>query len=152
MVRGNGEMMAKEGHGVGVKRGREGLATVAEGQRSAIIPRDERGQKVTCTTECLLIAPMPRWRRWQLMVSYQSRRKGMAGSATRSLTQQASSHVLSSGIKENTIVLTKSKSHFLKTAPAAILTVLMIADKASQEGIQFFSRRSGVLVMTIAMY
>ncbi|GFZ01931.1 hypothetical protein Acr_15g0005400 [Actinidia rufa] len=65
------------------------------------------GQKVTCTAEYFLIAPMPRWRRWQLMISYQPRRRVMAGLVTCLLTQQASSHVLSSSIKEHTIVLTK---------------------------------------------
>ncbi|GFS39943.1 hypothetical protein Acr_00g0065740 [Actinidia rufa] len=73
---------------------------LSEGQRPVIIPRDDRGQKITCTTEYLLTAPMPRWRRRQLMISYQLRRRDMAESATHSLTQQASSHVLSLGIKE----------------------------------------------------
>ncbi|GFZ19922.1 O-Glycosyl hydrolases family 17 protein [Actinidia rufa] len=45
-------------------------------------------------------------------------------------TQQASSHTLSSGIKENTVVLTESR--FSETAPAAILTIVVLAGKTSQ--------------------
>ncbi|GFY80471.1 homolog of CFIM-25 [Actinidia rufa] len=109
-----------------------GLRTCVEavilGQWPAIIPKDDRGQKVTCTAECLLTAPMPRWRRRQLMVSYQPRRKGMAESATHSLKQQTSSHVLSSGIKENTVVLCSHR------APAAVLTVLVLTEVSRSGG------------------
>ncbi|GFY96240.1 hypothetical protein Acr_11g0005460 [Actinidia rufa] len=58
------------------------------GEVTTMIPRDDRGQKVTCTDERLLTTLIPRWRRRQLMVSYRSRRRGVAGKARRSGAQE----------------------------------------------------------------
>ncbi|PSR88326.1 DEAD-box ATP-dependent RNA helicase [Actinidia chinensis var. chinensis] len=83
-------------------------------------------REITTTDECSPeLSPLlsPRHR-------FLPRRRGMARSATHSLTRQASSHALSSGIKENIIVLTESC--FPKIAPVAVLTIVVLTGKASQ--------------------